>query len=177
LQNPHFTNNRPVPSRAVGGFGAVFKLPLRPMSQFVVKTLLRTGLACPSMWEGELSDGRHVYVRYRGGTLSIEVGSSRADATSFLEKQIGHKRDGWFELEQLRKATQGVIDWPDTYKDAPAEFYEIDAIALGSAAFEKMAIDCEERAKIQSEPTATQLREEGARCRKEVEALKKRRTL
>jgi hypothetical protein len=59
------------------------------MSQFVVKTLRRIGLACPSMWEGELSDGRHVYVRYRWGAISIEVGLCRADALLYFNVDSG----------------------------------------------------------------------------------------
>jgi hypothetical protein len=37
--------------------------------------LERTCIACPSQWEGETEGGREeVYVRYRHGSLSVEVG-------------------------------------------------------------------------------------------------------
>lgn len=39
-----------------------------------LKRLERTCIACPSQWEGETEDGREVYVRYRHGRLSVEVG-------------------------------------------------------------------------------------------------------
>ena len=85
-------------------------------SVIAVKALIRTCSSCPSQWEGETRDGRYLYVRYRWGTLSIGIGTSKAESIdcsgNLFEKQLGDYLDGSLELEQLREATQGLIDWP-----------------------------------------------------------------
>lgn len=43
-----------------------------------LKSLKQTCEACPSQWEGKLSDGRKVYIRYRWGTLTVHVGETKA---------------------------------------------------------------------------------------------------
>jgi len=72
--------------------------------------------ACPSQWEGKLSDGRYVYVRYRYGYLSISVGGPTvADAVRGEEvfgQDIGDGLDGFMSYEELKQHTQGKIEWP-----------------------------------------------------------------
>lgn len=66
-----------------------------------LQRLDKTCLACPAQWEGELSDGTCVYIRYRFGVLGIGFGSSVDDAVSAVrhEWEIGDGLDGWMEWE------------------------------------------------------------------------------
>ena len=100
----------------------------------VVTSLVRTGDRSPSLWEGETNNGRCLYVRYRWGMLMIGIGESIRDAVehsgNLLEKQLGHKYDGSLELEQLREATNGLIQWPENCEYRPTEVKEIDLSAL-----------------------------------------------
>ncbi|MFZ4606093.1 MAG: hypothetical protein ACOYM5_07525 [Caulobacter sp.] len=41
-----------------------------------IVSLTQTCPTAPSQWEGELSDGRTLYVRYRHGGLSIGIGAT-----------------------------------------------------------------------------------------------------
>lgn len=41
------------------------------MEIIIIEHLTQTCGACPSQWEGELEDGRMLYIRYRWGYLSI----------------------------------------------------------------------------------------------------------
>jgi hypothetical protein len=40
---------------------------------FTFVTLTQTCFACPSQWEGQLDDGRYVYIRYRWGMLKART--------------------------------------------------------------------------------------------------------
>jgi hypothetical protein len=86
----------------------------------IVTTLFRTGDISPSQWEAETSDGRFLYVRYRWGRLEIGIGHSVADAVehsgNLLDKELGGQLDGGMEIEELRQATTGLIEWPKTYE-------------------------------------------------------------
>lgn len=150
-----------------------------PDKAIVVTVLARTGLSSPSQWEGETSDGRYLYVRYRWGFLSIGIGHSRADSIehsgNLFEEQLGHGLDGSLELEELRQATKELIEWPSTYLDRPAEFREVDFTPAFIAGLEKMAGEYEERAKTEPEVVATQLREEAKLYREQITALKTRK--
>ncbi len=58
--------------------------------------LTQTSSRCPAQWDGRLEDGRPVYIRFRGGVLSVEIGQPN---TTYLE----HWRDWelWFEADWL----------------------------------------------------------------------------
>lgn len=45
-----------------------------------IATLAQTCGACPSQWEGRTAAGEHVYIRYRGGRLSLGIGPTEDDA-------------------------------------------------------------------------------------------------
>ena len=45
-----------------------------------IDKLKMTCSACPSQWEGTLSDGREIYIRFRWGCLSAGIGDSILDA-------------------------------------------------------------------------------------------------
>jgi hypothetical protein len=103
---------------------------LMPDDEIVVTTLVRTGLRSPSQWEGQTSDGRVLYIRYRWGCLEIGIGTSLDDAVAncgqLFERQFGGPYDGSIEIDQLRQATLGIIAWPESYEYHPAPIQELD---------------------------------------------------
>lgn len=61
-----------------------------------VKTMTMTCCACPSQWEGQMDDGSELYVRYRWGRLTIDVGGDRV-----LSLVHGDELDGVMYEETL----------------------------------------------------------------------------
>ena len=57
-----------------------------------VKTLTQTCNACPSQWEGELTNGEKLYIRYRWGYLSIRVNNKE-----IWGNFIGSSLDGYID--------------------------------------------------------------------------------
>ena len=57
-----------------------------------VKTLTQTCNACPSQWEGELTNGEELYIRYRGSYLSIRVNNKE-----IWGNFIGNSLDGYID--------------------------------------------------------------------------------
>lgn len=88
------------------------------------KILFKTSLAWPAQWEGELTDGRQIYVRYRQGWLAIGVGQTMDLATDHAmgtDPLLGirlSKDLGTLTLEELQVATAGVVEWPDESEEA-----------------------------------------------------------
>lgn len=67
---------------------------------------LRGGGSCPAQFYGETHEGLDVYVRYRGGTLSVHVATKPGDdalddGTCILQTQIGTRYDGTISLTQF----------------------------------------------------------------------------
>lgn len=69
-----------------------------------VRSLTQTCLACPSQWEGELEDGRALYIRLRHDSLT--VGSGRT-----LDEAIENRDDIYSEI--LGNGDLGVISFSD----------------------------------------------------------------
>lgn len=67
-----------------------------------LQSLEKTCTACPAQWEGELSDGTFVYIRYRYGVLSIGFGQTPDEAAGDrrFEWELGDGLDGWMEWDQ-----------------------------------------------------------------------------
>lgn len=82
-----------------------------------IASIKQTCFACPSQWEGQTSDGRVVYVRYRWGGLSVSFGNSLRDAISgndYLYADAGDGMDGLMTYEELKTHFTNVIEWPET---------------------------------------------------------------
>lgn len=84
---------------------------------YVLKRLDETCSACPSQWEGTLSNGHGVYIRYRWGELLVYV-SPTATKGRYNETWLraykdvlGDSFDGTLTFFELVKATQGVLDF------------------------------------------------------------------
>jgi len=85
-----------------------------------VKSVAQTCSACPAQWEGETSDARPIYVRYRWGYLSVSIGEPGQDIFGAVEgpevfgKEVGGGLQGFMTYAELRRITTGMISWPDT---------------------------------------------------------------
>jgi len=44
--------------------------------------------------------------------MGVSMDDAIANGGNFFEKQLGDKLDGSMGLEDLRKATSGLIEWP-----------------------------------------------------------------
>ncbi len=85
-----------------------------------VMTLVQTCIAIPSQWEGELDDGRSLYVRYRHGLLRVGVGEGLGQAIENSASQsalhcerLGDEYDGAMSFKELRGHLRGVLDFHD----------------------------------------------------------------
>lgn len=76
---------------------------------FRVAELAQTCLASPSQWEGRTEDDRPFYVRYRWGTLTVQLGEpGTADAVEgelLFKADVGDKLGGWMDWSEVEKAT------------------------------------------------------------------------
>lgn len=85
-----------------------------------IKNLTRTCESCPAQWEGETSDGRQIYIRYRWGWLSVRV-SEPGDRDEFAAvrgdemfgAQLGDELDGSLSESRLQEVTEGELIFPD----------------------------------------------------------------
>lgn len=81
-----------------------------------VVALRQTCWACPSQWEGETDDGREVYVRYRYGHLTVQVGTeTEPDAVMsdnyIVDVEHGEGLDGFMDEDELKELTKDTIEW------------------------------------------------------------------
>jgi hypothetical protein len=101
--------------------GGVLKIaPAQPGGAPVVATLTQTCPAFPSQWEGTLEDGRSLYLRYRGGGLSVGVGAGGKEAVrnsmsdqAFFFERVGDSLDGYMEFKELRLHLHGLLQFPE----------------------------------------------------------------
>lgn len=86
----------------------------------VIVELTQTCGACPSEWEGNLSDGRRIYIRFRWGYLKVNISKNASSKTidalygeQFYSKFVGKSEfDGVIELETVLQLT-GLTLSPD----------------------------------------------------------------
>jgi len=82
----------------------------------VLKSAKRTCSFCPTQYEGETVDGRHVYVRFRWGYLAVYVGPTVDDAIR-SDEPIFEWRDwdpllGVMEHDAMGARTSPALVWP-----------------------------------------------------------------
>jgi len=83
-----------------------------------VISLKQTCEACPSQWEGTLEDGRMIYIRYRGGSLTADVSKMATDiigdainGVCIYEEIIGDNMDGFMTTSRMVAYLGGVLDF------------------------------------------------------------------
>jgi len=85
--------------------------------EYKIKKLERTCFACPSQWEGELEDGRMIYIRYRWGCLEVSISkntikdvSDAVEGRPIYQKYIGGDYDGVMDNEEMLSILKDVIE-------------------------------------------------------------------
>ena len=73
-----------------------------------IKEIRKTCIGCPAQWEGITTENKSVYVRYRWGNLSIDIGGK-----DFIHKSIGNGLDGCMDYTELKWNTKELIEWPE----------------------------------------------------------------
>jgi hypothetical protein len=80
-----------------------------------IKTIKCTCHACPSQWEGITEKGEAIYIRYRGGWLSIQL--SKPDGTirdainndeMLYQERIGDVFDGVISIEEVMELMRQI---------------------------------------------------------------------
>src|SRR5438132_12875533 len=74
------------------------------MNDMIITELALTCLACPSQWNGTLSDGRPLYIRYRHGYLSASFGVA-GEQIFGLHVPGADIYDGFMELDEMLQYT------------------------------------------------------------------------
>jgi len=99
--------------------GALHIAPAEAGGRLKVIALKSTSIACPSQWEGNLEDGRAIYVRYRHGALSIGVGGDIGEAVrnsssnhALFSEYVGDGLDGFMDLEELKRHLYALLEFP-----------------------------------------------------------------
>lgn len=91
-----------------------------------VAAIRMTSGSFPTQYEGWLKDGRHIYVRFRHGSLMIGVGSTLDSAVEdamgeafFLEENLPGVE---MSYEELKRRTDSIISWPSQYLNVRGEY-------------------------------------------------------
>ena len=77
-----------------------------------IASLEQTSFRSPAQWEGRLVSGEPIYIRYRWGCLSVNIGpvdGTIDDALStddWFHKKIGSDLDGEITLEEVYRHTE-----------------------------------------------------------------------
>lgn len=86
---------------------------------------LSGGGACPSQFTGETHDGTEIYVRYRGGRLTVGITDQQGTRNEILRCEIGPHLDGSISLTQFCEyfgvTVRGVIPTetaPDAHRNS-----------------------------------------------------------
>ena len=81
------------------------------------------GGACPYQLEGKTSDGKWIYIRYRGGNLRYVVAESKTqwmkskkDSWYDYSKKIGDDFDGYAEHENIYPHLKEHIEFPEGFR-------------------------------------------------------------
>lgn len=76
-----------------------------------ITKLTRTCLACPSQWEGNLADGRFIYIRYRYAHLTYGLGNTLDEAITNdrCAIEVGNHLDGYMQMEEMLEHLMGFV--------------------------------------------------------------------
>jgi hypothetical protein len=72
-----------------------------------IATVTQTCGACPSQWEGQLVDGRPIYIRFRHAELSVRIGTagggieSAINAREWFTWESDNELDGEISLDEV----------------------------------------------------------------------------
>lgn len=82
-----------------------------PRVRFPVQSLEQTCGACPSQWEGKTAAGQDIYVRYRYGSLRLDIDEHTVMTWTRPDSQIGDNAyDGCLSHIHMRALTSMFLD-------------------------------------------------------------------
>ena len=115
------------------------------------------GGSCPTQFKGMTTDGKPFYIRYRGGTLSIELGDSAYTAfenfRTLLEQDIGPPLHGDILLDQVCELTGTTLNGKAAAPPSPLECRE-----AGSLDFSGQTVHLEVHGRATSQPAPSRRR-------------------
>ena len=88
------------------------------MQGMLIVELTQTCSAAPSQWDARLDDGRVVYIRYRHGELTVQIGPEYASVMDvvgmehWFQEDAGDKNGPIIDIEEVCEAT-GLSLAPD----------------------------------------------------------------
>lgn len=78
-----------------------------------ITELTKTCFACPAQWEGRTADGDYVYIRYRLGYLTLDIGKTLRAAVAgdgaLIGMDHGGDRDGFMDEDELIELLRGRV--------------------------------------------------------------------
>ena len=84
---------------------------------YKVKSLTLTCGACPTQWEGKTSDGKYIYIRFRGGNFRGCVADYEWDTVNAENAQVvwndGTNWCGIMEDSHMKELTKDLLDFSD----------------------------------------------------------------
>lgn len=90
----------------------------RSAAKYRLKSLTQTCTACPSQWDGKLTDGTPVYIRYRWGSLRVDLNPFTDEELTIYVRHHGDGLDGSMSEEDMLRAVSGELDSTD-YESIP----------------------------------------------------------
>lgn len=89
----------------------------------IIKNVINSGGACPYQLEAETSDGKWLYIRYRGGNLRYAVASDfyswahkKSDNVYDFSIKIGDDLDGYPDHDKFMEVLKDKIKLPEGFK-------------------------------------------------------------
>jgi hypothetical protein len=83
-----------------------------------VKQFVQTCWAAPSQWEGQLKDGRALYIRVRHGHLRVRISdgpttdiSHAVRGPTLLHEQLDELHESFMDTATMVQAVSGVLDF------------------------------------------------------------------
>ncbi len=87
--------------------------PNKPLTVIVTR-IVNTCPSCPSQWKGVTSDGHHVYIRYRHGSLRIGIGQTQDEAVGDTTTYTANLGDGYgMTYAELRTVAPTWLQLPE----------------------------------------------------------------
>ena len=79
-------------------------IQIRKAQSYIVDNLVKTCSACPSQWEGTTKCGKSIYIRYRWGSLTLDI-----DGETIYSSSKGNSLDGYLDDSEMREALKGFL--------------------------------------------------------------------
>lgn len=79
-------------------------IQIRKAQSYIVDDLIKTCSAYPSQWEGITKCGKDIYIRYRWGSLTLDI-----DGITVYSLSKGDGLDGYLDDSEMREALKDFL--------------------------------------------------------------------